>query len=343
MLAGGGPVVSTQSGVVSLNLHTLVSQLAATVGLSSQAAAVQSKLQGSTGATVRAVAQQKLGDHAAARQRPAGDHALERAQDRAGHRQRCQEPRDRAAGARDPAVRAGGVPRARTAPADAANDRLVLRADRSGAVADPQSRRRRGRQRPGQDPVEQTGGASGVEHRHLAAARHRCRDDRLRDRDRRLRVARRPDPPGDRDTKGPGSDVARQSRGRLLHRRRRAAAARADRSNTGIPEYRLDPAVRRAARVRRHDAPTPDRTRVRGNPARPSAARLPRPASQAHARKAAPAAPPAHRRDDRLHPRRSPPRLPRPAGMSRRSSDSRRSEPAARSPTRSSQPRRHTS
>ena len=61
VLAGGGPVASTQSGVVSLNLHALVTQLAATVGLSSQAAAVQSKLQGSTGATVRAVAQQKLG------------------------------------------------------------------------------------------------------------------------------------------------------------------------------------------------------------------------------------------------------------------------------------------
>ena len=61
VLAGGGPVASTQSGVVSLNLHALVTQLAATVGLSSQAAAVQSKLRGSTGATVRALAQQKLG------------------------------------------------------------------------------------------------------------------------------------------------------------------------------------------------------------------------------------------------------------------------------------------
>jgi Short C-terminal domain len=61
VLSGGGPVVSTQSGVVSLNLHTLVSQLAATIGISSQVAAVQSKLQGSTGATVRATAQAKLG------------------------------------------------------------------------------------------------------------------------------------------------------------------------------------------------------------------------------------------------------------------------------------------
>jgi len=61
VLNGGGPVVSTRSGVVSLDLHTLVSQLAATVGLSSQLAAVRSKLQGSTGATVRTAAQQKLG------------------------------------------------------------------------------------------------------------------------------------------------------------------------------------------------------------------------------------------------------------------------------------------
>lgn len=61
VLNGGGPVVSTQSGVVTLNLHTLVSQLAATLGVSSQVAAVQSKLQGSTAASARAGAQQKLG------------------------------------------------------------------------------------------------------------------------------------------------------------------------------------------------------------------------------------------------------------------------------------------
>lgn len=61
VLNGGGPVVSTKSGVVTLNLHTLVSQLAATLGVSSQVAAVQSKLQGSTGASARAAAQQKLG------------------------------------------------------------------------------------------------------------------------------------------------------------------------------------------------------------------------------------------------------------------------------------------
>jgi hypothetical protein len=61
VLNGGGPVVSTGSGVVTLNLHELVSQLAATLGISSQVAAVQSKLQGSTGASVRAAAQQKLG------------------------------------------------------------------------------------------------------------------------------------------------------------------------------------------------------------------------------------------------------------------------------------------
>ena len=61
VLNGGGPVVSTESGVVTLNLHTLVSQLVATLGLSSQVAPVQSKLQGSTGASARAAAQKKLG------------------------------------------------------------------------------------------------------------------------------------------------------------------------------------------------------------------------------------------------------------------------------------------
>ena len=61
VLNGGGPTVSTKSGVVTLNVHTLVSQLAATLGLSSQVAAVQSKLQGSTGASARATAQNKLG------------------------------------------------------------------------------------------------------------------------------------------------------------------------------------------------------------------------------------------------------------------------------------------
>jgi Short C-terminal domain len=61
VINGGGPVVSTKSGDVTLNLHTLVSQLAATLGVQSQVAAAQSKLQGSTGAKVRGAAQQKLG------------------------------------------------------------------------------------------------------------------------------------------------------------------------------------------------------------------------------------------------------------------------------------------
>ena len=61
IINGGGPVVSTKAGVVTLNLHQLVSQLAATLGLQSQVGSVQSKLQGSTGAQARSLAQQKLG------------------------------------------------------------------------------------------------------------------------------------------------------------------------------------------------------------------------------------------------------------------------------------------
>ena len=41
VLNGGGQGVSTKSGVVTLNLHPLVTQLAATLGLSSQVAAVR--------------------------------------------------------------------------------------------------------------------------------------------------------------------------------------------------------------------------------------------------------------------------------------------------------------
>jgi hypothetical protein len=61
VLNGGGPVVSSKSGDVTLNLHAVVSQLAATLGVQSQVAAVQSKLKGTTGAKARAAAQQKLG------------------------------------------------------------------------------------------------------------------------------------------------------------------------------------------------------------------------------------------------------------------------------------------
>jgi Short C-terminal domain len=61
VLDGGGAAVSTRSGVVTLNLHTLVSELAATLGVSSQVAAARAKLQGSTGTSAQATAQQKLG------------------------------------------------------------------------------------------------------------------------------------------------------------------------------------------------------------------------------------------------------------------------------------------
>jgi hypothetical protein len=61
IINGGGPVVSTQGGEVVLNLHTLVDQLAATLGVEQQVAAARSKLQGSAGASARTRAQQKLG------------------------------------------------------------------------------------------------------------------------------------------------------------------------------------------------------------------------------------------------------------------------------------------
>jgi hypothetical protein len=49
IINGGGSLTSTRSGVVTLNLHAIVAQLAASLGVQPQVAAAQSKLQGSAG------------------------------------------------------------------------------------------------------------------------------------------------------------------------------------------------------------------------------------------------------------------------------------------------------
>jgi hypothetical protein len=61
IINGGGKAVSTKNGVVTLNLHELVAELGATLGIGNQVAAAQQKLQGSAGAAARTAAQQKLG------------------------------------------------------------------------------------------------------------------------------------------------------------------------------------------------------------------------------------------------------------------------------------------
>ncbi len=61
ILNGGGKVVSTKQGAVTLNLHELVTALGAQLGLSSQVASLQSKAQGASGAAARGAVQQKLG------------------------------------------------------------------------------------------------------------------------------------------------------------------------------------------------------------------------------------------------------------------------------------------
>jgi Short C-terminal domain len=61
ILNGGSKTISTSNGVVSLQLHPLLMQLAAQVGLQSQLASVQSNLQGAAGTTAQSTVQQKLG------------------------------------------------------------------------------------------------------------------------------------------------------------------------------------------------------------------------------------------------------------------------------------------
>jgi hypothetical protein len=61
ILNGGSKTISTKSGEVTLNLHELVNQLAAQLGVSSQVEAARSKLQGAGGAHARELASEKLG------------------------------------------------------------------------------------------------------------------------------------------------------------------------------------------------------------------------------------------------------------------------------------------
>lgn len=61
IINGGGKLASTNGGVVTLNLHAIEAQLAATLGVQSQVAAVQSKLSGSAGASAKSTVQKKLG------------------------------------------------------------------------------------------------------------------------------------------------------------------------------------------------------------------------------------------------------------------------------------------
>ena len=60
IINGGGPLVSTGGGEVALDLHALVTQLAADLGVSSQVAAAQAKLQGAAGTQAKAQLQQRL-------------------------------------------------------------------------------------------------------------------------------------------------------------------------------------------------------------------------------------------------------------------------------------------
>lgn len=61
VIEGGGPVVSTEGGVVVLDVRTLVDQLAASVGVEEQVAAAREKLQGGAGEAARGAAQERLG------------------------------------------------------------------------------------------------------------------------------------------------------------------------------------------------------------------------------------------------------------------------------------------
>jgi hypothetical protein len=61
ILNGGNALISTSNGVVVLNLHELVTQLASQLGVSSQVAGAREKLSGASGEAARSTAEEKLG------------------------------------------------------------------------------------------------------------------------------------------------------------------------------------------------------------------------------------------------------------------------------------------
>jgi hypothetical protein len=61
ILNGGGKAVSTENGVVALNLHELVTELGNRLGVGSQVAAAREKLASGQGAEARSTAEKKLG------------------------------------------------------------------------------------------------------------------------------------------------------------------------------------------------------------------------------------------------------------------------------------------
>lgn len=61
ILNGGGKAVSTENGVVALNLHELVTELGNRLGVGSQVAAAREKLASGKGAEVKGAAEKKLG------------------------------------------------------------------------------------------------------------------------------------------------------------------------------------------------------------------------------------------------------------------------------------------
>ncbi len=61
ILNGGSKTISTSNGEVTLQLHPLLTQLAAQLGLQEQLTSVRSNIEGSTGAAARTTVQKKLG------------------------------------------------------------------------------------------------------------------------------------------------------------------------------------------------------------------------------------------------------------------------------------------
>ena len=276
ILKGGNKTISTNNGEVTLQLHSLLVQLAAQLGLQQQFESVQSKLQGSTGETARSAAEEKLGVKLPP---TSGGIVLLRSS-------QLKTAQDIVKAIKGLAIVLPLLALLLFVLAIWLADgwrRVALRT--SGwclvgigllAVLARRLLSELRRQLARQGPLEQARGRTRLLDRHLAAVRPRGRDDHLRPRRRRRGLGRREHAARGRAAPRAGAVAARARAVRLRHRRPVSAARRdlgaVPLDPRGDPRARL----RDPARARRRDAATEDRARVPRRAARRRHARAAR-------------------------------------------------------------------
>ena len=265
---GGGGVVSTNEGAVTLDLHALVSELAARLGIEEQVAAAQSKAQGSAGTAARNAVQGKLGvtlPPSSGQLEILRSDQLKTAQDVAGAIKGLAIVLPLLTFAL--CILAVWLSKGRRR-VGTAHDGLVLRRHRARRPNRPAGHRQPDRRRPRPEPLQRDRSPRRLDDRHQSPLRHRRRRDRLWPDHRHRGGHRRSNARGDGIATDTRAGAARAARGRLRIRRPGVSARDRLGADSGISA--AHPARRdRSAADRRDRGPAPhDRQRVPRCPAR---------------------------------------------------------------------------